>query len=105
MTRYLILYKINTAIQPTDPKEALKQTEMSFAAVDELLNAGIFKEHGSFNPGEGYAIAELPSREEVYKLAHRFWPGVITDIREIISWEKTKELTLSILREQAEKAN
>jgi uncharacterized protein YciI len=100
MPRYLILYKINSAIQPVDPKVALEETEANLAAVEELQKAGIFKEVGTFNPGEGYLIAEFPSTEEAFKLAQRFWPGVLTDIREIIPWEKTKEIILSSLREQ-----
>jgi hypothetical protein len=73
------------------------------AAADELLKSGVFKLQGSFNPGEGYIIADFPSKEEAFKLGQHFWPGIITDIREIVSWEKTKEITLSILKEQAEK--
>jgi hypothetical protein len=100
MPRYLILYKVNPAIQPVDPKTALEETEANLAAVDELLKAGIFKDTGTFNAGEGYAIAELPSAEAALKLAQRFWPGITTDIREIVSWEKTKEIVLSSLRER-----
>ncbi len=44
-------------IQPADPKTALEETEASLAAVDELQKAGIFKEVGTFNPGEGFIIA------------------------------------------------
>jgi hypothetical protein len=101
MTRYLILYKINPAIQPKDPKVLLKQTETNMAAADELTKAGIIKEQGGFNPGEGYMIAEFPSLEEALKLGQRFWPGITMEIREIIPWEKTKEIVLSVLREQA----
>jgi uncharacterized protein YciI len=101
MSRFLILYTINSAIQPADPKITLEETEANLAAVDELQKAGIFTEVGTFNPGEGFIIAEFPSLEEAFKLAQRFWPGVITDIRQIISWEKTKEIVLSTLREQA----
>jgi hypothetical protein len=105
MPRYLILYKINPATQPADPKAALEQAETNMAAADELLKTGVFKEHGAFNPGEGYIIAEFPNKEEAYKLGQRFWPALITDTREILSWEKTKEIVLSLLKEQAEKAN
>lgn len=105
MPRYLILYKLSPANQPTDPKVALKQAETNMAAADELLKAGVFKEHGSFNPGEGYIIAEFPNREEAYKLGQRFWPAIVSDAREVISWEKTKEIGLSILKELAEKAD
>ena len=102
MSRYLISYKVNSAIQPADPKVAFKQTEANMAKADELLKAGIFKEHGSFNPGEGYIIAEFKSKEEAYKLAQRFWPGITMNIREVISWEKTKEIVLTTLKEQVE---
>jgi uncharacterized protein YciI len=101
MSKYLILHQVNAAIQPADPKVALEETEANLAAVDELQKAGIFKEIGTFNPGEGYIIAEFPSLAEAFKLAQFFWPGVTTDIREIISFEKTKEIVLSSLREQA----
>jgi hypothetical protein len=104
MPRFLILYQVNIAIQPEDPKAALKFTEKNMAAADELIKAGIFKENGTFNPGEGYFIADFPNKEEAYKLAQRFWPGITTDIRETISWEKTKEIVLSTLKELAEKA-
>jgi uncharacterized protein YciI len=103
LPKYLILYKVNPGTQPADPKEALKQTEMNLAAADELHKAAVFKEQGAFNPGEGYIIAEFPSKEEAVKLAQRFWPEIITDTREVVSWEKTKEITLSILREKAER--
>lgn len=98
MSKYLILYTVNSAIQPADPKVALKEAETNFTAVDELQQAGIFKDLGSFNPGEGYIIAEFPSLEEALKLTQRFWPGILTDIREIVSFEKNKEIVLSNLR-------
>jgi len=102
MAKYLILYKVNPATQPADPKVALKEAEVNLAAAEELLKAGIFKEAGSFNPGDGYIIAEFPSLEEALKLGQRFWPGITMEIREIISWEKTNEIVLSTLKEKAE---
>ena len=102
MSRYLILYTVNAAIQPEDPKVELKMTEANMAAVDELANAGIVKEHGSFNPGEGYLLAEFPSREEVFTFTQRFWPGIITDAKEITPWETTKAIVLTTLKEQIE---
>jgi hypothetical protein len=101
MPKYLVLYKLNPATWPADPKVALKMAETNFAAGDELEKAGIIKEQGSFNPGDGYLIGEMPSLEEAYKFAHRMWPFVTMEIREIIPWEKTKEIALSVLREQA----
>ena len=101
MPRYLISFKLNSATYPVDPKVAFKMTETNFALHEQLEKAGIIKETGSFNPGDGFMIAEFPSFEEAYKLAHRFWPHMTMNIREIISWEKNKEIVMSILREQA----
>ncbi len=100
MSRYFISFKVNSANWPADPKVALAGAEANFAAHDEMLKAGIIKESGAFNPGEGYIIVELPSFEEAYKLSHRMWPGMTMDIREVIPWEKNKEIALSVLREQ-----
>jgi hypothetical protein len=100
----LILYKLNPSHQPADPKVALKEAERNMAAADELLKAGIFKEHGTLNPGQGYIIAEFPSYEEAYKTTQRFWPGISVDVRETISWEKTKDIVISGLKELVEQA-
>lgn len=101
MPRYLVLYKLNSAIFPTDPKAALAAAEANFAGVEEMLKADILKETGATNAGEGYMICEFPSTEEALKMADSFFPGILTDVREIISLEKTKEIVLSRLREQA----
>ena len=93
---------MSPATWPADPKVGLKLAEANFAAADEMLKAGIVKEFGTFGPGDGYMMAEFPSFEEALKLGQRFWPGMTMEIREIISWEKTKEIVLSILKEQAE---
>jgi hypothetical protein len=103
MPKYLINYKVNAAMQPTDPKVAFEVTKANMAGADELMNAGVFKHHWSLNPGEGIIIAQFSSREEAYKVAQSFWPGITTETRELVSWEKTKEIVLEGLKELAEK--
>ena len=105
MPKYLILYKINPATQATDPKVAIKDFEVTTVALNELTKAGIFKEHGVFNAGDGFIIAEFPSTEEALKLSQRFYPEVITEIREYTAWEKAEEIVLSSLKERAEQTN
>ena len=41
MSKYLILYKVSAANQPTDPKVAFKEAEVNLGAVEELQKAGI----------------------------------------------------------------
>jgi len=52
-------------------------------------------------PGNGLIIARFPSFEEAYRVGNRFWPMLTLEIRELISWEKTKEITLTQLKEAA----
>ena len=101
MPKYLILWKLNSAIYPTDPKAALALAEANFAAVDEMIKAGIVKDTGGINAGEGYMICEFPSYLEAVKMANNWFPGMLTDIRELLPYEEMKEIILSIIREQA----
>ena len=84
-SRYLVLYKLNSAHWPADPKVALEAAETNFAADYEMVKAGIVKDQGSFNPGDGFMIVELLSLEEAYKLSHSFYPHMTVEIREIVS--------------------
>ena len=98
----MISYKLNSAIFPADPKVALKVMVANFGAMGELRKAGIVTDIGTFNPGEGYIIVEFPSLEAAYTLAERFYPHMIADVREIISWEKTEEIAFANRREQVQ---
>lgn len=98
----MISFTLNSAIFPTDPKVALKVMEVNFGAMGELLKTGIVTDIGTFKPGEGYMIVEFPSLEEAYTLAERWYPHMSADVREIIPWEKTKEIAFANRREQVQ---
>ncbi|MEE9509836.1 MAG: hypothetical protein V3V81_05025 [Candidatus Bathyarchaeia archaeon] len=53
MPRYMISFKLNSAIFPADPKVALKAMEANFGATGQLRKIGIVTDIGTFNPGEG----------------------------------------------------
>ena len=40
-------------------------------------------------------VAKFPSFEEAYKVGNRFWPMRSTEIREVVSWDKVKEIVLA----------
>ncbi len=101
MPKYLISYRVNPSRTPVDPVAAYEATKASMAAVDELVEAGVFKHHWSTGPGAGVIVAKFPSFEEAYRLGNRFWPMLTTEIREVISWDKVKEIVLSQLKEAA----
>jgi len=104
MPKYLVLFKPNTAIQPTDPKVAQAQLETTFAALDALIKAGKIKDMGLVAPAEGYSIIEYPSAEEAFKDISPFFPMNLFDMREIISYENAKKIVLAQARILASKS-
>ncbi len=101
MPKYLITYRLNASKQADDPKASYEQTKAAMAAADGLTEAGVFKHHWSTGPGDGVIVAKFPSFEEAYRVCNSFWPMLTVEIRELLSWEKTKEITLTHLKEAA----
>jgi len=99
--RYLVLYRANPSVWPTDAKKALAVWEGTIAGGDHLLKTGALKEVGWFTPQEGYAIFESDSKEKVLGMVQPFFPYYDQDIREIVSWENAKEALLGSARRAA----
>jgi len=102
MPEYLIRFKVNPSKQPDDPKALYEATKAAFAGGDALMEAGIIKHQWGTGVGEGVFIAKFPSFEEAYKLGTRFWPMMSMEIQELIAWDKTREIVLSLQKEAAE---
>ena len=101
MPRYLVLWKANQSVWPTDPKQALAVLEGAAAGGDQLLKAGAAKELGWLTAEEGYAIFEADSKEKVLGLVQPFFPSYSQDIREIVPWENGKQAILVSARQAA----
>ena len=95
MPKYMVLYKANPSVWPTDPKQALRVLEQVFAGADYLFKGGTFKEVGWFTPTDGYGIFEADSKEKVLELVEPFFPYYSQDIHEIVSWERGKQAILA----------
>lgn len=66
-----------------------------------LMETGIFKYNWSSSPGTGVILAKFPSFEAAYEVGNQFWPMLSMEIKEVIFWEKTKELVLTQAKEAA----
>lgn len=101
MARYMVLYRANPSVWPTDPKQALAVIEGAIAGGDELLKTGALKEVGWFTPQEGYGIFEVDSKEKLLGMIQGFFPYYSQDIQEIVAWDKAKEALLDSARRAA----
>jgi len=103
MAKYLSLWRVNPMAWPTDPAEAVKLLEMLFAATDNLIGAGVVKEHGWFLDGaSGYAIMETESTEAL-RVAQMFDPFLEqVKVEEIVPYETGKEITRGVWKAKVE---
>ena len=101
MPRYMVLYRANPSVWPTDPKQALAVLEGAIAGGDQLLKTGALKEAGWFTSQEGYGIFEADTKEKVLGMVQPFFPYYSQDIHEIVSWDKAKAALLGSARQAA----
>ena len=101
MSRYLVTWKANASVWPTDPKQSLAVLEMALGGGTQLRDAGAIKEIGMFTPQEGFAIFEADSTDAILGMVQGFFPYYSQDIREIVPWENGKQAILVSARQAA----
>jgi len=101
VARFLVLWRTNPAAPwPREPSEYLKLDEKMFAAIDGLIKRGEVKEFGFFLDGtSGYGIGEGESTD-TFRSVSMFSPYILSEVHEIIPYEKGKEITIALLKAQ-----
>ena len=98
MARFHVSWRINTASWPTDPQKSMELNEMLWSVLDDLMKKGLVKEYGIFPDGEsGFLIAE-GEVTDVYTGANMFIPYTSSEVHEIITLEKQKEIVRALCK-------
>ena len=99
MVKFINLWHFNpSAPFPTDPSKYSELMEMMFATMDGMMKKGEIEEWGVFPEGySGYAIGK-GEIADIYKDVVMFHPYVVSEIHEIISYEKSKETLRAVLK-------
>lgn len=105
MSRFLILWRQNTAAAwPTDPSEGLKMNEMMMDKIEQLMKKGEIEEFGFFPDGSsGYGISKGEA-SDVFRRVSMFQPFINVEVQEIIPFEKGREISRAVMKEQIEVA-
>ncbi len=103
MAKFLVLWHVNwSAPWPTDPNKNLELNEMMWTAIDGLRKNGQIEEFGAFPDGtSGYGIAKGEATD-VLRGVSMFQPFVVCEVKEIIPFEKQKEVQRSVMKAQIE---
>jgi len=101
VARFLVLWRVNpVAPFPTDPSKYLELEEKMWAGIDGLMKKGEIEQFGVFPDGySGYAIGKGET-VDVFRDVAMFHPYVLSEVHEIIPYEKQKEIIRAILKAQ-----
>jgi hypothetical protein len=92
MGKHLILWSLNEAKIPVDPKERGSGYELLTAMVKQDIEKGIIKDYGTFpGEGKGYVVAE-GTYLEIMKMAEQYVPYVQFEVHPAASLSEVDEL-------------
>jgi hypothetical protein len=85
MGKYLLLWRLDPARLPVDPKERAAGWSGLMAMVHNDREKGVSKDWGAFvGEGKGYAVAE-GSENEVFLMVQQYEPYVSFEVHPIMS--------------------
>jgi hypothetical protein len=101
VARFLVLWRLSpVAPWPTDPSKLLELEEKIWAGIDGLMKKGEIEEFGVFPDGySGYAIGKGETAD-LYRNVSMFQPYIVSEVHEIIPYEKHKEIIRAVLKAQ-----
>jgi hypothetical protein len=92
MGKYLMIWDLNLALTPVDPKERGAGYELLMAMVKQDIEKGLSKDWGNFvGEGAGYCIAE-GSEVEINKMVQQYAPYVRFKTHPVVSVEQVDEV-------------
>lgn len=96
MGKYLMIWDLNLALMPVDPKERGAGFELLLSMVKQDINNGLSKDWGNFvGEGSGYCIAE-GSEVEINKMVQQYAPYVTFKTHPVVSLEQVDEVIKSM---------
>ena len=92
MAKFLILWTMNGARTPVDPKERGAGYELLTAMVKQDIEKGFIKDYGTFpGEGKGYVVAE-GTYLEILKMTEQYVPYVLFEVHPAATIAEVDEL-------------
>ena len=92
MAKYLMLWNLNRALMPVDPKERGAGWGMLMEVVKDDMAKGVIKDWGVFtSQGAGYCLME-GTNVEIMKSTEQYDPYVFFEPHPIATYDETLEM-------------
>jgi len=96
MGKYLMIWRLNLALTPVDPKERGAGYQLLMAMVKHDIERGLTKDWGNFvGEGSGYSIVE-GSEVEINKMVQQYAPYVRFKTHPVASVKQVDEVIKSM---------
>jgi hypothetical protein len=96
MGKYLMIWDLNLALTPADPKERGVAYDLLLSMVKQDIEKGLSKDWGNFvGEGSGYCIAE-GSEVEINKMVQQYAPYVTFKTHPVVSLVQAVEVIKSM---------
>jgi len=96
MGKYLMIWDLNLALTPVDPKERGAGFGLLLSMVKQDIEKGLSKDWGNFvGEGSGYCIVE-GSEVEINKMVQQYAPYVTFKTHPVVSLEQVGEVIKSM---------
>ena len=101
MARFMVLWRMNpVAPCPTDASKYLELMERMWTVMDGLMKTGEIEDFGEFPDGiSGYTIGKGETAD-LFRDVCMFQPYILSDVHEIIPYEKQKETIRAMCKAQ-----
>ena len=98
-----MLWRMNPAAPwPTDPSKGAELNEKMWMAIDSFKQEGLLEEFGFFPDGTaGYAIGK-GDVTDVFSRLSMFIPYMLSEVHEIIPYEKGKKVLREVMSQMAQ---
>ena len=104
MTKYLILWKVNSQALPTNLDECLKLLQETNEWMKAEMASGHIKDYGEYCDGSGgYAIAEGDDITKLYGSLMEFWPYVEFDAKPVLTITQVIDWTTKLVAKKKSK--
>lgn len=97
MPKFLIKYKVNPQMMPSDPKECVKLLQSMNEEIKSMIDSGKILDFGEYCDGSGgYTIGEGDDVTELYVSLMQWWPYVEFDAKPVLTIDQVIKSTKAL---------
>jgi len=97
MSRFLIKYKVNAQMMPSDPEECVALLQSMNESIKAMMDSGKILDFGEYCDGSGgYTIGQGDDVTDLYVSLMQWWPYVEFDAKPVLTIDQVIKSTKAL---------